>query len=110
MSYSIILTDQFKKEAKKLVKKYRTLKAELQALGHELSENPTAGTPLGNDVYKLRLAIASKGKGKSGGARIITCVKVVNEVVYLVSIYDKSRLENLTKEQITELLKKAGLA
>lgn len=110
MSYSIILTDQFKKEAKKLVKKYRTLKTELQALGDELSENPTAGTPLGNDVYKLRLAIASKGKGKSGGARIITCVKVVNEVVYLVSIYDKSQLENLTKEQITELLNKAGLA
>jgi mRNA-degrading endonuclease RelE of RelBE toxin-antitoxin system len=109
MSYSIILTDHFKKEAKKLVKKYRSLKTELKALGDELTQNPTAGTHLGHDVYKLRLAVSSKRKGKSGGARVITCVKVVNEIVYLVSIYDKNQLENLTKEQILELLKKAGL-
>jgi mRNA-degrading endonuclease RelE of RelBE toxin-antitoxin system len=109
MSYSIVLTDHFKKEAKKLTKKYRSLKAELENLGRELTENPTIGTPLGNDVYKIRLAISSKGKGRSGGARVISCVKVVNEKVYLVSIYDKSRLENLTKDQILELLKKTGL-
>jgi hypothetical protein len=60
-------------------------------------------------VYKVRLAIASKGKGKSGGARVITFVKVVNEKVYLVSIYDKGQLDNLTKDQILELLKKVGL-
>ncbi len=55
------------------------------------------------------MAIASKGKGKSGGARVITFVKVVNEKVYLVSIYDKGQLDNLTKDQILELLKKVGL-
>lgn len=58
-----------------LTKKYRSLKSELENLGKELSENPTSGTPLGNDVYKVRLAISSKGKGKSGGARVITCVR-----------------------------------
>lgn len=109
MSFSIELTDHFKKEAKKLTKKYRSLKAELEALGNNLAENPTTGTPLGNDVYKVRLAIASKGKGKSGGARVITFVKVVQETVYLVSIYDKGQLDNLTKDQIIELLKKVGL-
>lgn len=109
MSLSIELTDQFKKEAKKLTKKYRSLKAELKALGNDLAENPTIGTPLGHDVYKVRLAMASKGKGKSGGARLITYVKVVKEKVYLVSIYDKSQLDNLTKEQIIGLLKKVGL-
>jgi hypothetical protein len=57
----------------------------------------------------VRLAIASKGKGKSGGARVITFVKVVNEKVYLVFIYDKGQLDNLTKDQILELLKKVGL-
>lgn len=50
-----------------------------------------------------------KGKGKSGGARVITFVKVVNEKVYLVSIYDKGQLDNLTKDQVIELLKKVGL-
>jgi mRNA-degrading endonuclease RelE of RelBE toxin-antitoxin system len=109
MSYSIVLTDNFKREVKKLVKKYRSLKAELKNLGDQLAENPTLGTPLGNGVYKLRLAISSKGKGKSGGARIITFVKVTQEAVYLISIYDKSHLETLTKDHILELFKKTGL-
>ena len=109
MSYSVVLTDHFKKEAKRLTKKYRSLKAELEALGDELAENPTTGTPLGHDLYKVRLAIASKGKGKSGGARVITLVRIVQQTVYLVSIYDKSQLQNLSKEQIQELLQQEGL-
>ncbi|WKN45305.1 type II toxin-antitoxin system RelE/ParE family toxin [Tunicatimonas pelagia] len=109
MSYNVIATDYFQKEAKKLIRKYRSLRGELKALGEELADNPTTGTSLGHDLYKVRLAIASKGKGKSGGARVITCVKVVQEKVYLVSIYDKSQLENLSKQQIEQLLQKEGL-
>ncbi|MDO4819359.1 MAG: hypothetical protein Q3994_03160 [Prevotella sp.] len=30
------------------------------------------GNNLGNGVYKVRIAIASKGGGKSGGGRIVT--------------------------------------
>ncbi len=86
MSYSVELTDNFRKEAKKLQKKYPSLKSELEELGNLLSENPTAGTYLGNNVYKIHLAIKSKGKGKRGGARVMTHVKVVNEKVYLFSI------------------------
>lgn len=62
MSYSIELTDNFKKEAKKLAKKYPSLKTELVELFGILTDNPTLGTPLGNDIYKIRLAIASKIK------------------------------------------------
>ena len=109
MSFSIELTEHFKKEAKKLNKKYRSLKDELEALNKELSENPSTGNLLGNNVYKIRLSIASKGKGKSGGARVITFVKIVKEKVYLVSIFDKSMLENITKDQIFKLLKRTGL-
>lgn len=109
MSFEIELTEHFKKEARKLIKKYRSLKTELEALGEQLAKKPTTGTPLGHDVYKVRLAIGSKGKDKSGGARIITFLKVVEEKVYLVSIYDKGQIDNLTKAQIMELLKKVGL-
>lgn len=109
MSFNVELTEHFKKEAKKLNKKYRSLKDELEALNKELSKNPSTGIPLGHNVYKIRLSIASKGKGKSGGARVITFVKIVKEKVYLVSIFDKSTLENITKDQILELLKRAGL-
>ena len=62
MNYKIILIDNFKKEAKKLTKKYASLKTELASLFKEMEENPTMGTPLGKDIYQIRLAIASKNK------------------------------------------------
>ncbi len=104
MSYKIELTDNFKKEAKKLIKKYASLHTEIAALGKELAQNPTIGTPLGNDVYKIRLSIASKNKGKSGGARIISFVKIINKTVYLLSIYNKGEKDTITDKEIEELL------
>jgi mRNA-degrading endonuclease RelE of RelBE toxin-antitoxin system len=86
MSYKIATIDNFKKEAKRLIKKYPSLKSEIATLGGELAENPTIGKALGNDVYKIRLSVASKNKGKRGGVRIITHVKIINETVYLLSI------------------------
>jgi mRNA-degrading endonuclease RelE of RelBE toxin-antitoxin system len=105
MSYNIELTENFKKEVKRLSKKYVSLKADLEALGSILSENPTTGTNLGNNIYKIRLAIKSKGKGKSGGARVMAQVKVVNQTVYLFSIYDKGEKDNMSDNEIKELIK-----
>jgi mRNA-degrading endonuclease RelE of RelBE toxin-antitoxin system len=105
MSYSVELTDNFRKEAKKLQKKYPSLRSELEELGITLSENPTTGTHLGNNVYKIRLAIKSKGKGKRGGARVMTQVKIVNEKVYLFSIYNKGEKDDISDEEIRELIK-----
>jgi mRNA-degrading endonuclease RelE of RelBE toxin-antitoxin system len=105
MSYKIELTDNFKKEAKKLIKKYASLRTEIAELGKELAENPTTGTPLGNDVYKIRLAIASKNKGKSSGARVISFVKIVDETVFLLSIYNKGEKNTISDKEIQELLK-----
>ena len=78
MSYKIILTNYFKHEAKQLIHKYASLKEELTELGKALSVNPTLGTSLGHDTYKIRLRIKSKNKGKSGGARIISYVKIID--------------------------------
>ena len=74
MSVEVIITNNFSREAKKLIKKYRSLKNELLSLQAYLEENPHQGTLLTKDVYKIRLAIKSKGKGKSSGARVITMV------------------------------------
>ena len=71
----------------------------------ELEENPTIGTPLGNDIYKIRLAIASKNKGKSGGARVLSFVKVTPTTVLLFSIYSKGEIDNLSDKEIKELIK-----
>ncbi|MDP2188293.1 MAG: hypothetical protein Q8J69_06385 [Sphingobacteriaceae bacterium] len=106
MSYSVELTENFKKEVKRLLKKYPSLKGELVVLFNELSIHPTVGTPLGNDIYKIRLAVASKNKGKSGGARVLSFVKVTKTTVLLFSIYSKGEVDSLTDKQIQELIKK----
>lgn len=105
MSFKIVLSNNFKKEAKRLNKKYQSLKMELGVLGYELSSNPTMGVSLGNGVYKIRLAIKSKNKCRSGGARIITYVELDNKKILLLSIYDKSEKDNLSDLDIQNLLK-----
>jgi len=101
----LITHDRFKREAKRLIKKYASLEDEVKALGEELRTNPTKGTPIGHSCYKIRLAVKSKGKGKSGGARVITYYFIYGNTVYLLSIYDKAELENISEEKITELLR-----
>ncbi|WP_375578431.1 type II toxin-antitoxin system RelE/ParE family toxin [Marivirga tractuosa] len=105
MSYKVLTTSDFKRDSKNLIKKYKSLKEELLELIDSLEEIPNQGTPLGNDCYKIRLGIKSKGKGKSGGARVITCVKILDEFVYLLTIYDKSEKDNITDKELKELIK-----
>jgi hypothetical protein len=76
----------------------------LALLFESLENNPEQGTSIGKNCYKIRLAIASKGKGKSGEARLITNFFIANETVYLLSIYDKSKKESLTDKELNELL------
>jgi mRNA-degrading endonuclease RelE of RelBE toxin-antitoxin system len=104
MSYSIIVSEPFAKELKHLAKKYPSLKREVAGLVEKLLKEPLLGTPIGNECYKIRLAIASKNKGKSGGARVITHVKIVDEDIYLLSIYDKSEAENISDPDIKRRL------
>jgi len=103
--YKVLLTQNFKKEAKSLIKKYASIREELAKLGEILAENPTSGTPLGRDCYKVRLAIKSKNKGKSGGARIITYVISSEKEVVLLTIYDKNTKANLRPNELDYLLK-----
>jgi mRNA-degrading endonuclease RelE of RelBE toxin-antitoxin system len=104
MSYSVELSDNFKKEAKRLAKKYRSLKSEIADLIDELETDPTKGAPLGNDIYKIRLAIASKGKGKSGGARVMSLVQVTETNVVLFSIYNKGDKDDISDKEIQKLI------
>lgn len=105
MHFNIEATPEFLSESKKLTKKYPSLKNDISVLAEQLKINPTLGTPLGKDAFKIRMAITSKGRGKSGGARVITCVKVVVTTVYLVSIYDKSLFNNISDKELKERIK-----
>lgn len=104
MNYSVKSISVFEKQAKRLIRKYSSLKHELYELINELKNNPEKGVLIARNCYKIRIAIASKGKGKSGGARIITHFVIDHSTIYLLSIYDKSEKENLTAKELQELL------
>ena len=105
MSYSVKTIPRFDKDIKGLVKKYPSLKQEYINLVQSLKLNPTQGNLIGNNAYKICLAIASKNKGKSGGARVITYLQIVNKTVYLLSIFDKADQENSSDKDLEALLK-----
>ncbi len=100
MSFKVSSIQLFDKQAKRLAKKYPSLKNDLGKLIDSLSFDPIQGDALGNNFYKIRLAIASKGKGKSGGARIITYIKIIESKVFLTSIYDKSEKATITEKEL----------
>ena len=106
---NIILLERCRKDIKKLGKKYRSINADISDLLKSLQSDPTQGTALGRDCYKIRLKITSKSRGKSGGARVISCVKVVGETIYLLTIYDKSETESLTDGELAGLLDETGI-
>lgn len=109
MSYSIIPTHRFEKELKRLSKKFPSLKNEFAKLIAGIIENPELGTIICNSCYKIRLAIGSKGKGKSGGARVITYLYIETKTVYLLTIYDKSEKANLKPNELKEIIESLEL-
>jgi mRNA-degrading endonuclease RelE of RelBE toxin-antitoxin system len=105
MSYKVHTIPHFEKSLKRLAKKYPSLRVEYVALLDSLEQDPEQGTPLGNHCFKIRLAIASKGKGKSGGARVIIHVVVTDKVVFLLDIFDKSEQASISENDLSALLK-----
>ncbi len=104
MKFEVSTIPNFDRQFKKLAKKFPSLKVDIYNLAISLSQNPEQGNALGNDCYEVRMAIQSKGKGKSGGARVITCLQVIATKVYLLSIYDKSEKESISDKDLSELL------
>lgn len=105
----IIALPQFEKEFKQLAKKHPSLLNDFEIFLQQLTDNPFAGTKLGNNCFKVRMNIKSKRSGKSGGARVITCVKLVSSKLYLVSIFDKAEKGSISRDDIDFILKKAGV-
>ena len=104
MKYNVLTIPPFDRQMKHLARKYPSLKAEYVALIEDLEENPRKGAPLGNNCFKIRLALASKGRGKSGGARVVTHLYVEKETVFLLSIYDKSAQSDISDKELRELM------
>jgi mRNA-degrading endonuclease RelE of RelBE toxin-antitoxin system len=118
MNISVKVTKGFKRQVKPLIKKYISLKTELRDLHLSLMENPEQGTLITTDVYKIRMGVKSKGRGKSGGLRVITFVETLiiakieqideanttEKIVNLIAIYDKTDTANIAQQDIEILL------
>jgi hypothetical protein len=108
MKTNFVVTGRFDKSYKRLKKKYASLPSELNQFKKDFAENREMGISLGNGFRKVRLAIKSKSRGKSGGARIITyemCFKADEDTVILVDIYDKSERETMNENEYIEILR-----
>jgi len=105
MNYNVKTIAIFERQAKRLIKRYPSLRVELMELIQVLKKEPVQGESLDKNCYKVRLAISSKGKGKSGGARIITNLVVIDSIVFLLSIYDKSEKSSISDKELIALLK-----
>ena len=112
MSLEIVRSDYFTSEFKWLAKRYRSLAKDYEAFLESLKSNPLQGVEIAPNVRKIRMAIGSKGKGKSGGARVITLNALVTEqdgTVYLLLIYDKSDAPNVKMNVIKDIIREIGL-
>ena len=105
MNYKVSSIPLFDRQAKRLARKYPSFKIELSELIQSLVIEPEQGKALGNNFYKVRLAISSKGKGKSGGARVITYLTVTVTTVYLTAIYDKSEKDSISDIELDQIFK-----
>lgn len=105
----IIITERCGKRVRKLSKKYISIVNDFRNFLTSLHQNPFQGNALGRNCYKVRIAITSKGGGKSYGARAITYVKIVDDTIYVLSVYDKSNQKDISDEELNFLLKEVGL-
>ena len=104
--FKIICTTNFLQEAKQLARKYPNIKKDFFELRDVLKTDPITGNnSLGNNVFKVRMQISDKNKGQSGGARVIIQVKIIDHVIYVLSVYDKSKFSTILDETIKKLLR-----
>lgn len=113
MSYKFRTIPSFECDLKRLAKRYPSLKEDMFRLKEQLQENPRMGTSLGRGVHKIRLSLTSKGKGKKGGARVITHADVMLEVkegtICFLALYDKGDQETISEKRIKNLLAEAEI-
>jgi mRNA-degrading endonuclease RelE of RelBE toxin-antitoxin system len=102
--YKIIILPKAEREIKRLAKKYRTFGRDLADLFALFQETPIPGESLGKDCYKIRLAISDKRQGKSGGARVITQVRIVHETIVVLSVYDKGEIATISDDELDSRL------
>ncbi len=100
----IIKADTYNKAIKKLKKRFLYIENDIDLFFEQISTLDELGIHLGNNVYKARIANSDKNSGKSGGYRLISYLKIINNEIYLLFIYDKSDFENIKENDIDAIV------
>lgn len=111
MSYVISRHKEFDISIKRLLKRYRSLSDDYEDFIASLQKNPYQGAELSPGIRKIRMAIASKGRGKSGSARVITANAIVAEHegrIALLTIYDKEDASTVRLNVIRQMARELG--
>lgn len=109
MNLTIVSLDTFSKDVKKLYKKYKNISNDLKKVQEDLIKNPKAGIELGHNCYKARVGNSSIPTGKSGGFRVLYYYLDAEGRLYLMTMYSKRELENISDDKLLEILKINGL-
>jgi mRNA-degrading endonuclease RelE of RelBE toxin-antitoxin system len=108
MSYEVRVVDEFKKDVKKLFKKYRSIQTDILELVEKLENDYTVGIDLGSNLYKIRVKNSDIGS-KSGGYRVIYYTRLANERIYLLTIFSKTQKENIDVKSLKPIVDKIEL-
>ena len=98
------MSADFKASYKQLKKRYKSLEADFEKLLVSLLQNPMQGVELIGGARKVRLAITSKSRGKSGGARVIIRTRVIRDELQLLYIYDKADMGNISDAYLRDVM------
>lgn len=112
MNFDLIPTSGFARSLKALAKRYKSIKQDVEEFSKSLQKNPFQGDELSQGIRKIRMAVSSKGRGKSGGARVITYTIVVSENqgrIYLIDIYDKSDFSTVDVAVVKSIIEELQL-
>lgn len=76
---------------------------ERDAVVEMIAGNPEAGDEIGGTGGARKVRLAGRGKGKSGGYRVITFYSGNEVPVFLLAIYSKGGKANLSRSERNEL-------
>lgn len=111
MNFKIQTTSYFDAEAKRFGKRYRSFVDDLKSFRDSITEDPFQGTEIMPGIRKVRMSIETKGRGKSGGARVITFTYLVSEEsgnVILLLLYDKADASSVKSNVVKKIVKDLG--
>jgi hypothetical protein len=103
-AFSVFESSAYQHSKKQLKKRFRLIDSDVTKFLHSLESVDDLGVSLGDGIYKARIANTDKNKGKSAGYRLITLLQVIESNIYLIYIYDKSDLENITEKELDEMI------